>query len=566
MKSADKGNREKPPGIHLSRRVRIAGVVGIGLAVVIYVGVILVASAQLERLLPRTIAEAVGGQDANRYTVEIGDVCLAPSLRGVTVEGLTIVFDSATATDITEPVLVRAASLGSVRVSGVRLIPLLRGEGIFVSSVEIDEPRIEFDFSVAAVEKLPASDATSGDAASPESEEFSPPDATLRRIRIRDGSVDATQVTERGTLTSFIHGLDLELTEIRIDSLSFANPVRALANSRVSIAFDTARHVFDDSLYVLTATQVRADSRDSLVQIGAVQLIPTLEAAPFFDRLPERADRINMSAGPISIEGIDFAGYVSEKTVRVRLVDVDSLDLHVYSDINLDWGPRARPCRYHNGFAEIPVPLRVDTIRANNALIRYSELSKGSERPGELTLEEVNGTVVNLTNDPAGMTHETPAVASITAKLFGEAPMQATLAYPLLSPTLDFRLEASAGPMNLVTANRFATNTTGVEVEQGQLDSLWLTTEVMNGQAEGRVLMLYRDLDFRLVNKNSGKEMAWHAVAGFAANLVLRSNSPGKPEDTPHEGKIEYTCGDNDIVFFEFFVHFLANGLKRIVI
>jgi len=558
--------REKAPARRLGRRARIAAVVGIGLVVVIYVGVLLVANAQLGRLLPRAIAEAVGGQDADRYTVEVGDVRLAPSLRGVTVEDLTVAFDSAAATDITEPALVRAASLGSVRVSGVRLIPLLRGEGIFVSSVEIDEPRIELDFSVAAVEKLPASDAARGDAASPESEEFSPPEAILRRIRIRDGSVDLTQVTERGTLTSFLHGLDLELTEIRIDTLSFANPGRALTNSRVSVAFDTVRHVFGDSLYVLTATQVRADSRDSLVRIGTVQLVPTLEAAPFFDRLPERADRINMSAGPIRVEGLDFAGYVSEETVHVRLVDVDSLDLHVYSDINLDWGPRAMPCRYHNGFAEIPFPLRIDTIRVNDALIRYSELANGSERPGELTLEELNGTVVNLTNDPDRMTYDTPAVANVTAKLFGEAPMQASLAYPLLSPTVDFSLEAAAGPMDLVTANRFATNTTGVEVEKGQLDSLWLSAEVKDGQAEGRVLMLYRDLDFRLVNKNSGKEMAWHAVAGFAANIVLRSNNPGKPEDTPRDGKIEYSCGDNDMVFFEFFVHFLANGLKRIVI
>jgi hypothetical protein len=164
------------------------------------------------------------------------------------------------------------------------------------------------------------------------------------------------------------------------------------------------------------------------------------------------------------------------------------------------------------------------------------------------------------------MTHETPAVASVRAKLFGEAPMQATLAYPLLSPTLDFSVEASAGPMDMVTANRFAANVAGVEVEKGQLDSLWLRTKVQDGQADGVAVMLYRDLDFRLINKNTGKEMAWHAVAGFAANLVLRSNNPGNPDDTPREGKIEYTCGDKDMVFFEFFVHFLANGLKRIVI
>ena len=95
------------------------------------------------------------------------------------------------------------------------------------------------------------------------------------------------------------------------------------------------------------------------------------------------------------------------------------------------------------------------------------------------------------------MTPETPAVADVTAKLFGEGDLTARVEYPLLSKTLDFRIEASLGPMNLPTANRFATNVTGV---------------------------------------------------------------------APREGRIDYACGDNDIAFFELFVHALTNGLKRIVI
>ncbi len=532
---ANGGVGEPTPARRLSRGARIAAV-AIGLAV-IYAGVLFVANAQLARLLPNAIAEAVGGHDGDRYAVQIGRVRLSPTLTGLTVEDLAVAFDSAATEAITEPAVVRSASLGRVRLSGVRLIPLLFGQGIFVSSAEIDEPEIVLDFSESAVRGSSVPDAGSSETVSPALEEPRPPAASLRRFRIRDGSVDLTRVTDHGTLTSFLHGLDLELTEIKIDEVAFANPARALANSDVYIAFDSARYMFDDSLYVATAAQFRADSRDSLAEIGALQLTPTLGAGPFFDRLPQRADRINLSAGPIRLEGLDFPGYVREDSIRVRLIDVDSLDLHVYSDINLEWGPRAHPCRYHNGFAE-----------------------------GELTLEELDGTIVNLTNDPNAMTHETPAVASVTAKLFGEAPMQATLAYPLLSPTLDFRVEASVGSMDMVTANRFGANVAGVEVEQGQLDSLWLGAEVEDGRAEGRVLMRYQDLDFRLVDKNSGKEMAWHAVAGFAANLVVRSNNPGRPDDAPREGRIEYSCGDKDIVFFEFFVQFLANGLKRIVI
>jgi len=537
----------------------------VGLVFVLYFTAYRIADAQLERLLPSAVAEAVGGRDAAAYGVTIGDLRLARTLNGVHVADLEVSLDSAAALAMSEPALVRHASLGSVRVAGLRLVPLLRGQGIHVSSIEVDEPGVSLHFPAQVASKEQPPKSGTGSEVDAGSTGFRPPRTTLRRIRLRNGSVDLTRVTDRGVLASMLRGLDVTLTEISIDSVTFANPVRALTNSRVTFAFDTAYHVLDDSLYFMTATDVRADSRDSVVEIGAFGFTPTLEAAPFFGRLPKRADRLNVSAGPIRISGLDFANYLSEAAVEVHLVEVDSLDLHVYSDIALDWGPKARPCRYHMGFAEIPIPFNVDTLKIADGFIRYSELAKGSRNPGELTLADVNGTVANLTNDPEKMTATTPAVARLDARLYGEGRVSATVRYPLLSPALDFDVEVSLGAMSILPANRFATNVTGVEVENGRVDSLWVGLESRDGKATGRVRMRYRDLDFRILDRNTGKEMAWHSVLGFLGNAVVRSSNPGKPQDEPRDGRVEYTCGDHDMVFFEFLVHALVNGLKRIV-
>lgn len=558
-------DREPAPDRPKRRTARIVAI-GVGLAVAAYVGLYFFANTQLRNLLPTAVATAVGGEDSERYVVTVGTVRLSPWLGGLTVRDLAIAVDSAAAAGAAEPALVRSASVRSFRVSGIRLIPLIRGKGIFISSIEIDRPTAELHFPAPAETDPPDVQEPSAEEAAEEAGGFQPPTAILQRIRITDASVGLTRETGFGTARSVLHGLDIELTDIRIDSVSATNPARALANSRVRIAFDSAAHLLDDSLYVIDVARLRADSRDSVVEIGAFRLTPTLEAAPFFGRLSQRADRLNISTGPIRLEGLDFRRYFAEDALRVRLIDVDSLDLHVYADIQIPWGPRARPCRYHMGFATVEVPFAIDTIRLEDSRIRYSELSKGSVRPGELTLEELNGVVVNLTNDPEKMTHETPAVAHVTAKLFGEGAVEATVAYPLLSKTLDFSVEASLGPMNMPTFNQFASNVAGVEIKKGRLDSLWFRTESRGGRAGGRVHMRYRDLDFRIFDKKSGKEMPWHTVAGFLGNLVVRSNNPGKPGQAPRDGKIGYTCGKNDIVFFEYLVGALASALKGIVI
>lgn len=572
-------SRKEPPSRGRRKRRFLIAAVGLVMAIAGYIGLLALANGQLRKLLPAAVATAVGGEDADRYVVTADAVRLSPWLSGLSVRGLRVALDTAgVSEEAEEPALIRSASVRSFEVSGLRLIPLIRGQGIFISSIEIDRPEAELHFALPAGEESPdpaepdaapegaGPDPAAGLGETQERRGFETPPATLERIRIDDASVVLIQEGEIGTALSALHGLDLELTNITIDVVTAANPARALANSAVSIALDSASHLVDDSLYVIRAAGLRADSEESLVAIEEFSVIPTLEAGPFFRRLEQRADRINLHAGPILIRGLDFYKYFAEDELYARSVEVDSLDVHVFADINIPWGPRARPCRYHNGFADIEVPLTIDTVRLVDADVRYSELAKGAARPGELTFEELDGVVLNVTNDRERMTSETPVVVDVTGKLFGEGSVQARLAYPLLSPTLDFSIEASVGPMNMSTFNTFARNVVGVEVKKGRLDSLHFAKESTRGQASGRIYMRYRDLDFRIFNRNTGKEMPWHTVAGFLGNLIVRSNNPGKPGDKPREGTIKYTCADKDIVFFEYLVGALGSGLKGIVI
>lgn len=557
---------EPAPNRKKRRRLLLAAAT-IGLAIAGYAGLLVLVNGQLRRLLPDAVATAIGGEDADRYAVSAGAVRLSPWLNGVTVRGLAVAADTTAPEAAAEPALIRSASVESLKVSGLRLIPLIRGEGIFVSSIQIDRPEAELHFAFVAEPAATAEGDAEPDAGdAPDGQGYAAPPATLKRIRIDDGSIRLAQETEIGTALSTLHGLDLELTDITIDVVSAANPARALANSHVELAIDSASHLVEDSLYVIRAAGLRADSEESLVAMEHFSVRPTLEAGPFFARLEKRADRVDLSAGPFLVRGLDFHQYFARDALYVRSLEVNGLDVHIFADINIAWGPRARPCRYHNGFAEIPVPFTVDTIRLVDADIRYSELAKGAKRPGELTFEDLGGVIVNVTNDPEKMTQETPVVVEVTGKMFGEAKVRARLAYPLLSPTLDYSLDASAGSMEMSTFNQFSRNVVGVEVQKGRLDSLRLSYESHRGQAAGRLYMTYRDLDFRIFDRNTGKAMPWHSVAGFFGNLIVRSNNPGKPGDAPREGTIKYTCGDDDIVFFEYLVGALGSGMKGIVI
>ncbi len=129
------------------RRRLVLTSIAAGMLAVIYATIYLTAEWQLTRLLPRAVAEAVGGQEADRYAVRVGDVRLSPLLTGVSIEELSISVDTMGAEGAVEPALVRNASFRSLQVSGLRLIPLLRGAGLVVAGVELDRPSLVLDFA-----------------------------------------------------------------------------------------------------------------------------------------------------------------------------------------------------------------------------------------------------------------------------------------------------------------------------------------------------------------------------------------------------------------------------------
>jgi hypothetical protein len=231
-----KARKEPMSGGRKKRRFLIAAI-GIVVAIVGYIGLHVVANGQLRKQLPAAVATAIGGEDADRYAVAAEAVRLSPWLSGLTVRGLTVALDTAGATeDVAEPALIRSASVRSFAVSGIQLIPLIRGKGIFISSIEIDQPEAELHFSLPVDEEPPGSveeDAAPGTEDTEAAGGFEAPPAALERIRINDASIILIQDSEIGTALSTLHGLDLELTDIAIDVVTAANPARALANSTI---------------------------------------------------------------------------------------------------------------------------------------------------------------------------------------------------------------------------------------------------------------------------------------------------------------------------------------------
>ena len=94
--------------MRISRKVWIA-IPLIAVLGLLYAVVLTVAAGQITRLLPGAVAEAIGGRDADRYDVSVGDVDLSLLLNGLTVRDLTVSIDSTAVSSTVEPALVRTA-------------------------------------------------------------------------------------------------------------------------------------------------------------------------------------------------------------------------------------------------------------------------------------------------------------------------------------------------------------------------------------------------------------------------------------------------------------------------
>jgi hypothetical protein len=321
---------------------------------------------------------------------------------------------------------------------------------------------------------------------------------------------------------------------------------------------------FPQAHYGITCARLRASVPGSELIAEGTELRPLAGDEAFFAAHAFRTPRFHVVLPECRVLGLAYGDVLQGRSYRARSVQFSRPAFETL--INRDKPPKPfvkSPLMVHEALASIRQPLQVDSLSITNGHVTYCERLAVGADPAVLTFGAVSLSVEGIAN-------RGKPTAAIQLRgqgdLMNAGTMKVLMTIPITSPDFSFHYSGSLSAMDLTRLDAFLEIAEHTRIKSGSAQEAAFEIDVTDGQARGRVRAIYKDLEFAVLDKQTGNEkgLVNRAASLFANMLKYRKANPPEGSGSGKEGEVNYTRKPDDE--FQQFVWFaLRTGVLDII-
>jgi hypothetical protein len=348
--------------------------------------------------------------------------------------------------------------------------------------------------------------------------------ADVRQLAIDDGYLAVAGVQEAPAV-HHIYGIARGL---RIDSASQQGSSRRVLYARAWTGH-TGRltATFLAPLYPASIAHAFLNTDEKALRLTELALRPTLSPAQLNRRAGYQTTQLTIRMKEVRARGFDFAQLSANSHLRVAQVIIEQPYLLASSDgrgpINQHPSiltPEAvRRLRAHIDVRQLD--LRNGTIAA-----RY----RGARTPllGTFSINRLNATLYNISNDPSRMSLAHPLTGTATGYLQNTCRAEVELSTSLLDPRGRQHLRGSFGPAPFSLLNPIMRPTRLISFKSGQVQGITFDEYIDRQRISGTVRARYTDLRINFLGYKEGevKKTFLGRIKSGLVNVVVRDQNP----------------------------------------
>ena len=389
-------------------------------------------------------------------------------------------------------------------------------------------------------------------------------------------SIDSIQI-KNARARLHLHGEDKSVKDYTVDDLQVSVmhflldslnregiPGIPLFNAAdISLSAKGMNFILTDSLYSAGFTKISLSTGKKKLILDSLLLIPNFSRAEFYKVLGYQTDIFSLSIPKIEALNLDFAKFISQKSIYIRSLVFSSPHSEIYRDKRVAGRKLDKKYLFQTLIRKIPLTLTVDTVKFNNGYARYEEQT-GNE-PGHVFFSRMNVVVTNLTNDTAVLKKNRIMVINGNSRLMDKGHVQGHFRFDLVNPRDSMWWFATIDSVDLKEINPMLSRLVPAKISHGFLNRANISLVSANdATAVGNIELNYRNLyiELNLFAKGSFIKLK-NELLTDAANAFL-------PDDNPDQnGKVRkgiiYFKRDTTKAFFNYIWKSTLSGLKSSV-
>lgn len=333
----------------------------------------------------------------------------------------------------------------------------------------------------------------------------------------------SARIVMDGRQIGSMNNFNIKATELRTDSLKWNYPI-PFDFGRIYISIDSMDYQIANGQH-LKIGKVGFDTQTHRIKLEDISLNYVEGIRKASSGMELQNDLIDFELDSLVFSGVEATSNLySDLDIRARKLDVAGLKLVDFRNKNLP-RPKDEVKPLFQGMIEkIDFPLKLDTLRVSNSAIVYGESVPGKNEFWEISIDHLNGELVNITTLPDYQTTFGHFDGKFSGKVQGNGEMKMTLLVPYEKDEFDMELELTNFPMPKV--NEILNPIMNGEIVSGQLAGMYLKIHGDPKKSTNNFRFDYTELKMELYQKNTQKK---NKLLSTVANIAINtSNMPGE--------------------------------------
>ena len=320
-----------------------------------------------------------------------------------------------------------------------------------------------------------------------------------------------------------IDSLNLGLGDVVFDSLSIEKKVPVLFSSVYLSVHKLAINLSE--YYLLKTDNFVLNSREDLVKVDSIRLIPKYTQKEFDRKIPYEKAWLKLNVGEFRIEGFNVDSIRERQKIYVKKIYVNRPELITYKNKQL----KDEPPKYRKLMAqiirEIPVPLKVDSVIVENGFIRVQNIGDKVPQtvPANIDFKSAFVKISGLTNDSVFLEQNPIIKIAFYSRFMGAADLNAWINMPVFHANNYFSVKANLAQIEGKEMNDLLNRILLLNIKSGTVLSTDLDFVADNDSAHGYVDISYQNL--KLDMKSTDNPQKSVVFVNALLNTVAKNNN-----------------------------------------
>lgn len=318
------------------------------------------------------------------------------------------------------------------------------------------------------------------------------------------------------------NGISFETGAIAIDLTSDT------ANTHLSRRNLTANIVGIQYTFQNKENQLRLDTlylntTKRFIRTTGLQLIPQLPQSDYAELSQNHSDWTKIQTSTTIWTGIDFTAFMKERSIVIDTITIQHAEISSYKNRQIAQSQREKQL-LNQTLRHLPIALDIRCLQFGPLDVVYQELTPEGVQPGKLTVTNLTGECLGLSNRPAQ--NQSFLTIRSTGKLMGLANLQTTINFSLQDTSEQFTVNGQLGSLAMDQLNRLTEPLANLSIQNGRIDTLIFNITGNKHSSAVDLKLLYNGLEIELIKDHDGQIRQRRLLSEAINDWVVYSSNP----------------------------------------